>query len=318
VEEAMLLGYWGLRRRPTVFQALTGLRVAEFDQLVSEVLPAYQEAEVARLSRHDRRRAIGGGTPYKLEPRDQILLLVIWLRQYPTHEVLGYLFGISPRAVLRIRQRVLPLLEQAGRDSMRLPRRTPQRSRRQLDALLRDIPELAVVVDTWEQAVQRPQGGRAAADAYYSGKQKRHTLKSQVAVDDRLGTVVAVPASVPGPTHDLALLKASRLLQHLGADIGAVGDLAYVGLAAAHPAGLGATPFRKPRDRPRPPEQAAYNTAFARYRIIVEHTIGRMRRYQCLAQADRHHRRLHTERVRAVAGLVNRALRARFPCGFGC
>ena len=218
--------------------------------------------------------------------------------------------------MLRIRQRVLPLLEQAGRDTMRVPRRTPQRSRRRLDALLRDVPELAVVVDTFEQPVQRPRGGRVAADPYYSGKHKRHTLKSQVAVDDRAGTVVDVPASVPGPTHDLRLLKGSGLLVRLGPTIGVLGDLAYVGLAAAHPAGLGATPFRKPRGQARPPLEAAYNTAFARHRIIVEHIIGRLRRYQCLTQADRHHRRLHTERVRAVAGLVNRALRTRFPCGF--
>ena len=310
----MLLRYERLRAHPAIFQSLTGLRVAEFDALVADLLPAYYAAETARLSRPTRRRAIGAGHAWGLAPRNQLLLVVIWLRQYPAQAVLGYLFGISARAVLRIRERLLPLLERAGRDSMRLPRRTPQRSRRTLDVLLRDVPGLAVLVDTFEQPVQRPPD-RAAADGYYSGKKKRHTLKSQVAVDDWDGTVVDVPASVPGPTHDLTLLKGSGLLARLGPDVGALGDLAYVGLAAAHPAGLGATPFRKPRGHPRPPAEAAYNTAFARRRITVEHTIGRLRRYQCLSQADRHHRRLHTERVRAVAGLVNRALRARFPCG---
>jgi hypothetical protein len=46
----------------------------------------------------------------------------------------------------------------------------------------------------------------------------------------------------------------------------------------------------------------------------VEHTIGRMRRYQCLSQTDRHHRNKHTARTRAVAGLVNRQIRSRLPC----
>jgi hypothetical protein len=41
---------------------------------------------------------------------------------------------------------------------------------------------------------------------------------------------------------------------------------------------------------------------------VVEHTIGRLRRYQALSQVDRHRRRGHTARVRAVAGLVNRML----------
>jgi hypothetical protein len=40
----------------------------------------------------------------------------------------------------------------------------------------------------------------------------------------------------------------------------------------------------------------------------VEHSLARLRRYQALSQVDRHHRRDHTARVRAVAGLVNRML----------
>ncbi len=68
----------------------------------------------------------------------------------------------------------------------------------------------------------------------------------------------------------------------------------------------GATPRRKPRGQPRPVEDVAYNRAFARRRVGVEHTIGRMRRYESLTQRDRHHRRGITARNRAVAGLVNR------------
>ncbi len=50
---------------------------------------------------------------------------------------------------------VLPVLEKAGQASMRLP--DPGRKRRRkLPDLVKAIPELAVVVDTFEQAVQRP------------------------------------------------------------------------------------------------------------------------------------------------------------------
>jgi hypothetical protein len=37
-----------------------------------------------------------------------------------------------------------------------------------------------------------------------------------------------------------------------------------------------------------------------------------MRRFQAISQRDRHHRRYHTARTRAIAGLVNRHLIA---CG---
>ena len=58
----------------------------------------------------------------------------------------------------------------------------------------------------------------------------------------------------------------------------------------------------------------SFHRAFAKRRIKVDHTIGRMRRYQCLSRTDRHHRRNHTARTRAVAGLVNRQIRSRLPC----
>jgi DDE superfamily endonuclease/Helix-turn-helix of DDE superfamily endonuclease len=307
-----------LRRHPAVFLALTGLRPAEFDALARDVLPAVAAAERARLGRPGRRRAIGGGHPFALPLRAQLLLTVVWLRQYPTVLVLGFLFGVSHPTVLRAIGRVLPALERDGRDRMRLPGHGARgrRSRRDLDDLLAAIPDLAVLVDTFEQRVQRPRD-RAAADRHYSGKRKQHTLKAQIATDRGSGKVVDVPDSVCGPTSDLALLRASGLLDRLAPDVGALGDLAYVGIAPLHPAGLGFTPRRKPRARPRPPEDVAYNTAFAAARVPVEHTIGRMRRYQALAQADRHHRRAHSERVRAVAGLVNRQLDHRFgglPC----
>jgi len=122
-----------------------------------------------------------------------------------------------------------------------------------------------------------------------------------------------VPDSVPGPTADLRVLKASKLLERLPAGVGALGDLAYVGLAAVHPEGLGATPRRKPRGKDRRPEDVCFNRAFASRLIKVEHTINRMRRYQCPPQTDRHHRRNHAPRVRAVAGLSNRQIRSRLP-----
>src|SRR5574341_815919 len=180
-----------------------------------------------------------------------------------------------------------------------------------------DHVEALVELDrAFEQRVQRPPGrtpeGWRDADAYYSGKKKQHTLKTQVAVDEATGQVVDVPDSVPGPTNDLTVLHGSGLLGRLPPGVGGIGDLGYVGVAKLVPGVPAATPRRKPRGRPRPPEDVAYNTAFARRRIVVEHTIGRLRRYQALSQTDRHHRG-YRGRTRAVAGLVNRQLAARFP-----
>jgi hypothetical protein len=104
------------------------------------------------------------------------------------------------------------------------------------------------------------------------------------------------------------------LLARLPDGVGGIGDLAYIGIAELHPKGLGATPRRKRRGKDRPPEDVAAGRAFSRRRITVEHTIGRMQRYQSLNQMDRHYRQNHSARTRAVAGLVNRQIRRRLPC----
>lgn len=298
----MRYGY--LTRYASVFAKMTGLQQEAFDALWEDVLPRFGAAEEARLSRPGRQRAIGGGRESKLDGRDQVLLTVIWLRQYPTHEVLAYLFGVSDSTVSRIVQRVLPLLEQSGRDTMRLP--DPGRKRRrQWDELLADTPELAVIVDTFEQRVQRPKAA-AERDSWYSGKKRTHTIKSQVAVDECTGQLVAVADSVKGPVADLTVLKASHLLDALPEGVGCLGDSAYQGIRQLHP--LGASPRKKPwgKHRPRPPEDVAYNRAFAQRRVVVENIINRLRRFQALTQTDRQHRQAHTARVVAVAGLVNR------------
>jgi hypothetical protein len=76
-----MLRYRDLSRHPKVFQSMTGLRVAEFDELVAAVLPAFGCEQETRLSRRPRQRALGGGRRFELAPKDQILLTVVWLRQ---------------------------------------------------------------------------------------------------------------------------------------------------------------------------------------------------------------------------------------------
>jgi hypothetical protein len=85
----MICRYDQLRRHPVVFLKMTGLRLGEFEQLLTDMLPQIIEAERARLQRANRRRALGGGRHAELARTNQLLLTIIWLRLYPTNEVLG-------------------------------------------------------------------------------------------------------------------------------------------------------------------------------------------------------------------------------------
>src|SRR5215216_2542523 len=110
----MIARYDYLHRFPSVFPSLTGLTLPEFEQLVPHLLPSYQAQEQHRLSTRPRQRAIGAGGDFALDPRDQLLVTLIWLRRYPTHEVLGWLFAVSDSPTVRIVQRCVPLLEACG------------------------------------------------------------------------------------------------------------------------------------------------------------------------------------------------------------
>jgi hypothetical protein len=72
------------------------------------------------------------------------------LRQYPTLEALGTLFGVSDTTAGRYIRRILPLLETTGRDTMRVP--DPGRKRRRhLSDLLQEMPELALIINAFGQ-----------------------------------------------------------------------------------------------------------------------------------------------------------------------
>lgn len=281
---------------------MTGLTVGAFDALAADVLPTLAVATRDRLARPGRQRAPGGGRGYGLVPRDRLLLAVVWLRRYPTNQVLGYRFGVSEPTARRTVGRLVPLLEAAGRDTLRRP--DPGRTRRRhADALRADIPARTVLVASFEPRVQRPAVGQQEDDA---GKKKAHRLKSPGAVDPETGTIAAVAASVPGPTADSTLRERSGLCKRVPPAGSSGGDKGYPGSDTLHTGG--ATPRRKPRGKEQAEEDKAYNRACARERSVVEHGSRRLRRYEAIRQADRPHRAKHTERTRAVAGLVNRRL----------
>ena len=53
-----------LSRQPEAFVRLTGLTVVKFSQLLADIEPLWEAAERKRLSKRERKRAIGAGTPY--------------------------------------------------------------------------------------------------------------------------------------------------------------------------------------------------------------------------------------------------------------
>ena len=85
----------------------------------------------------------------------------------------------------------------------------------------------ALIIDGTEQPIQRP--GRKQR-CWYSGKKKRHTIKTEIVITEN-GRIVSISKPAPGRVHDLEIRRRGPSLpsaSHLDADSG------YQGLQDDH------------------------------------------------------------------------------------
>ena len=82
-------------------------------------------------------------------------------------------------------------------------------------------------------------------------------------------------------------------------------DLGYLGVEKDFPEQLSALPYKKKRNQCLSQEEKDYNSIHSKKRIIVEHTISRLKKYRILADVFRNKLRKYNEMSDIVAGLVN-------------
>lgn len=181
-----------LSRQPRNFQRFTGLKVEQFEVLAGALSEVYGEVQRARLEREHRQRKVGGGRSFSLGLEERLLLTLMYLRLYVSQALLGYLFNLDDSNVSReINERMLPSLKAVlpvpMQDELLSPVQKQAKKRiGTLGELLEAYPEFKdILIDATEQDVPKPTE-KLARKQRYSGKKKRHTLKSQVTVSNRL------------------------------------------------------------------------------------------------------------------------------------
>lgn len=105
-----MLSYSRLSRKPLLFKSFTGLTVAEFDVLCTDIMERYKRYEIKRLSAKRRERKVGVGRPFKLCLQNRLLMLLVYCRMYITFTLTGFLFDIDQSNVCRNIQKVEPLM----------------------------------------------------------------------------------------------------------------------------------------------------------------------------------------------------------------
>jgi hypothetical protein len=303
-----MFSYDALCRRPTIFPALTGMTRAEFDTLTEQFVVA--ERELRNRSRTTRRDGTprittpGAGHPYDHTAVDRLLMALIWLRIYPTYELLGFFFELHRRnAQLNVRH-VLEVLDSMS--DFPLDRPDPNRPKlRTVDQVIAAFPQVRFIVDAKEQRINKPHG-EAEQKPYYSGKKKAHTLKTQIVVN-LWGQIETVSDSCGGSKHDIIVLDESGVMNEL--EGGAMMDKGYQGAKEKYPDVPVVVPFKKPRGGELTASQKTHNRVVAKHRIVVEHTMAQLNRFTCLRQVFRGKKRdRHSQVVRVVAKVLNRRL----------
>lgn len=300
-----------LRRQPRNFQRFTGLKVEQFEALVSELRRVYSKVQQARLKKTNRQRKVGGGRTFELGLEERLLLTLMYLRLYVSQTLLGYMFDLDDSNVSReINERMMPSLKEVlplpMQEELLTPAVQKQAKKRigSLDELLKAYPEFKdILVDATEQEVPKPKE-KLARKQRYSGKKKRHTLKSQVAVSHRL--VLHLSKHVPGSVHDFSLLRATGVVYPIQAHGRKLRlDKGYEGVEDAYPAADIAKPKRAQRNHELNLLEKFFNQLLSSLRMPVEHTLAFLQKFNILAGLYRGPIHRYDDTFLIVAGLSN-------------
>lgn len=190
-----MLSYTRLSRSPSLFRTFTGLEVSEFDSLYRKVESRYTEFEERRLSKPDRKREVGeGGRHFKLELQDRLLMLFVYYRLYITLALTQFLFDLDLSNVWRD----IRYLEPVVRECIPLPKKIHEQVKRlgTMEEVESYFPGFKAFVDSTEQEIPRPMNA-TKRKTHYSGKKRKHTVKTQLTVNEK-GLVVHKPPHARG------------------------------------------------------------------------------------------------------------------------
>ncbi len=284
------------RHSAATIKALFGLKPKVLAEVLFLVLPALEARRTKRLQKRagrKRRYMAKDGRPREVQPFHKVLMCLLYVRHNTSHEVVGRMFGFSADTSENAFAEVLPLVRDL------FPNEKWECEKRYGRAQEKWTPTTVekVIIDSFETPVRRPSNSERQK-RLYSGKKKRHTLKTQIATDHR-GGVLCVGKAHRGPQADIKVYEEDELSSVLK-DIPRLGDKAYCD--QKHPEIV--TPHKKPKGKELSEEQKTENKQLASQRVYVEHGIRRVKGFRIVRDEYRMAVGLFGAVTSAVVGLI--------------
>lgn len=165
-----------------------------------------------------------------------------------------------------------------------------------------------VLIDATESPIERPKpkdtgkknGKRKHIQReFYSGKKKRHTIKTQV-VRDSQGKILRIHMT-NGKTHDKKLYDQSNL--HIRKETKKRVDSGYQGIQQQEDNVI--IPKKATKLHPLTKIEKEENRDKAKLRIPVEHTMSRIKRFKITSHPYRNRRKRFSLRMHLICGILN-------------
>lgn len=264
-----------LKSRPQVFLRLTGLKIQEFEKILENLESLWKEEILSEKK--------VSGRPYGLKDLEHhFLCLLMYYRTYTTQLFFGFLFGVDDSCISRSIKRLEPLLAQVV--AIKKDRTLSQE----------ELEEL--IMDCTEQPIQRPKKGQKK---YYSGKKKRHTIKTEIRIRAD-GKITQVSPPSPGNRHDFEIYKREKPPPR---NTRTYADSGYQGLDKRR--SCVEIPYKKPKGGSLDAEQKEYNRALSSFRVRVENKIRDLKTFNILSHTYRNFRKGYGLKMNIIAGMVN-------------
>jgi hypothetical protein len=263
-------------------KSLTGLSINEFNCLVPDFKVNLSEFYQTHLGK--RIRKLGGGRKGKLPTvEDRLFTVLLYLKDYPTFDVLGFIIGTDRTRAFRWVKLLLPVIEKTLSRKIVLPKRQIN----SIEEWIKLHPELKdIMVDGMERRVNKPKKIKKR-NKLYSGKKKSTTRKTIVATDDKR-RILILTKTKSGRRHDKKLTDKNQFVSSIPPDVSIWVDTGFQGLQKQHPNLV--MPKKATKNYPLTEEEKQNNKLISSIRVQVEHVISGIKRYRSVADVYRNHR----------------------------
>jgi hypothetical protein len=262
-------------------KAITGLIGRE----LLELLPTFEQCLIQRQyeirPRELRLRKLGAGKKGALPTGlDKLVFILMYLKVYPTYDLLGFLTNRVRSKCHRSVHQLLPVLGLALDRKLVLP----ERKVTSVEEFYRLFPEAKdVFLDGTERPVQKPRNPKRKKKLY-SGKKKQTTRKTIVLSDEYKRILVLTPTK-SGRRHDKRLADKAQLIENIPPDVTVWNDTGFQGIQKIHANVV--MPKKSTKKYPLNEEEKENNKIISSIRVVSEHAIGGMKRMKAAADIYR-------------------------------